>query len=98
MQALKFECGICGCKIKRERKQENHNNGIFGYIPLNPEYVTVYGKSTTLSKKIQDFFGEKYPEDSRYNPNICKSCYNGVCKKSPLLKKKQIMDSSEYLL
>ena len=84
-QALKFECGICGGKIRRDASKRNHKEGIFGYKVLNGYSHSVYPEKETdnpLSSVIEKVFEIKYPKNNFYNPNICASCYDYVQQQS----------------
>ena len=83
-QALKFECGICGDKIKRDNAKRDHMEGIFGYRTLRGYSHRVYpenGTSSALSSIIKKVFDFEYPKDL-FNPNICASCYDYVKEQS----------------
>ena len=68
-------CGLCGKCLKLENRGASTESSFDRFVVQNGAASCVYNdKSTVVADRIEKNYGQPYPKNPRFPPNICSSC------------------------
>ena len=68
-------CGLCGKCLKLENRGASNISSFDRFVIKHGEASRVYNeKSSVCADRIELYYGEPYPKNPRFPPNICSTC------------------------
>ena len=74
-------CGLCGCCLQLEDHGPHEISSFDRYRVKNGQASAVYNsQSSVVADRIEKYYGEPYPRNKDFPPNICSTCRSNLYK------------------